>query len=508
MGLWSFYFFGKLLLYLWGALRFHFFLNLLFIGFLVLPVPATLPHRRTLKTVKTVSSFVFGFLLLWHDSYFPPPMSTLKTFRQIGIPEKEYMYRLVIDAINPTVIIMLIVILALCIYLNKRIKLTPIVVVLALLVPIFEFTQKKEGLTEYLSAFHHSESGRTVSFQQPETKGPDFDILILHICSLSWDDLRAVEQENHAFLRDFDILFTNFNSVSSYTNPSAIRLLRANCGQQKHEALYQDAPRECFLLENLRALGYETHTAIDNDAPAYQFVDDIMRYGKASAPIPLKGIPVQQYDFDRTPIYNDLRILERWWGMRQESGADRAVLYFDITTLHGGAHWAGEKEWWKRDRPTLYKEFLLNLFTNLDKFFQDLKSSGKNFVVIFVPEHGMALRGTTIQGPDIRDIPLPQITTIPVGIKLIGSGRPDLPAQQIILDTPSSYLALSHILASFLKEPPFNDVDVPIKSYVNDLPETKFVAENQEALVVKKRTDFYLFGKGKTWSKLPTTAVQ
>ena len=156
--------------------------------------------------------------------------------------------------------------------------------------------------------------------------------------------------------------------MSSYTNPSAIRLLRANCGQHRHESLYQDAPKECYLLENLRSLDYQTYTAIDNDAPVFRFIDDIMNHGKASAPMSLKGIPIQQYDFDKTPIYNDLLILERWWNMRQESDVARAVLYFDITTLHGGAHWAQERDWWKRDRPTLYKEFLLNLFSNLSKF--------------------------------------------------------------------------------------------------------------------------------------------
>lgn len=507
MGLWSFYFFGKLFLYLWGALRFHFFLNLLFIVFLVLPVLKTLPLQRALQTGKTVLSFVFGFLLLWHDSYFPPLRYTMRTFQQIGIPEKEYLYRFMINAINPVAMIILSSILALCVYLNKLIKLTPVVVLLALLVPVFEFTQKKEGLTEYLSAFHQSESGRMVSFEQPKTKGPGFDILILHICSLSWDDLRAVGQENHPFFREFDILFTNFNSVSSYTNPSAIRLLRANCGQQTHEALYQDAPRECFLLENLRALDYETYTAIDNDAPAYRFVEDTMRLGRASAPMSLRDIPVQQYDFDKTPIHNDLQILERWWDMRQKSDAERVVLYFDITTLHGGAHWAQEKDWWKRERSTHYKEFLLNLFANLGKLFQQLESSGNNFVIIFIPEHGMAIRGTSIQAPDLRDIPLPQITNVPVGIKLIGPGYHDTPRQEII-DKPASYLALAQILASFLKEPPFSAGEIPIKPYVEDLPETRFVAENQEALIVKRDSEYYLYGKEKTWSKLPASAVR
>jgi cellulose synthase operon protein YhjU len=508
MGLWSFYFSGKLFLYLWGALRFDLLLNLLFSAFLVLPVPETIPFHRTLKTGKLALHFILGFLLLWYDSYLPPLIYSIRTFHQIGLPEKEYVYRFMLNAVNPLAIAILIGILALCIYLNRRIKLTPLVVVLMLLVPIYELTSKKEGLTEYLNTFYQSESKRGVSFSQTTRDADGFDILILHICSLSWDDLRVVGHEKHPFFSEFDILFSNFNSVSSYTNPSAIRLLRANCGQHKHESLYQDAPRECFLLENLRDLDYETYTAIDNDAPGYRFVEDIMLHGRASSPISLEGIPVQQYDFDRTPIYNDRMILERWWDIRQESATGNAVLYFDITTLHGGSHRVEDNEWWKKDPASRYEESLLTLFDTLGSFFRLLESADRNFVIVFIPEHGMALRGSSIQAPDLRDIPLPQITTIPVGVKLIGPDRHDIPGQQEIIDRPASYLAVAEILASFLKEPPFMNNQRPIKSYVRDLAETSFVAENQEALVVKRDSEYYLFGKEKSWSKLPASVIR
>lgn len=508
MGLWSVYFLGKIFLYLWGTIRFSVLPNLLFAAFLAVPVPKTLPLYRVLKSAKLGLSFLFAFLLLWYDSYFPPLLYTISTFQQIGLPEKEYIYRFVMNTLNPIAVLALLFILVLCIFLNRRIKLAPVVVLLMLIVPLFGLTRKDVGIEEYLTSFYQSESKRMVSFEQPEKKAPDFDILILHVCSLSWDDLRTVGFDTHPFLRKFDILFTNFNSVSSYTNPSAIRLLRANCGQQKHEAIYREAPKECFLLESLRSLEYQTYTAIDNDAPAYRFVEDIMNHGKADAPISLKGIPVQQYDFDKTPIHNDLQILERWWDMRQKSDEKRAALYFDITTLHGGAHWAHEKDWWKRDRPTHYKEFLLNLFANLEKFFQRISASGRNFVVVFVPEHGMALRGSSIQAPDLRDIPLPQITNIPVGIKFIGQGFQDTPIQQEIIAKPTSYLALSWTLSLLLKEPPFSREGRSLRQYLEEVPETRFVAENQEALVVRRDQAFYLYGKEKTWTKLPSSAIR
>lgn len=41
-------------------------------------------------------------------------------------------------------------------------------------------------------------------------------------------------------------------------------------------------------------------------------------------------------------------------------------------------------------------------------------------VVVIVPEHGAALVGDKMQMSGLRDIPSPNITHTPVGIKLIG----------------------------------------------------------------------------------------
>jgi cellulose synthase operon protein YhjU len=304
------------------------------------------------------------------------------------------------------------------------------------------------------------------------------------------------------------VIFTNFNTVSSYTNPSAIRLLRANCGQSRHQELYRDTQKECYILDTLRGLGYQTYAAIDNDAPSYRFVEDIMAYGHADTPIKITDLPVRQYDFDNSPIYDDLAILNRWQDTRQHSSAKRAALYMDITTLHGGAHLADDPQWWKKERVVLYQEFSQRLFKNLNTFFKTLQSAGKNFVVIFVPEHGMALRGSSLQSPDIREIPLPAITTVPVGIKLIGDGVSPFPERQVTISKPTSYLALSHLLSSFLAAPGFGRDSMLTKEVLDRIPETKFLSENEASLVVKKDNDVFYYGKGKMWIKLPESALK
>ena len=143
----------------------------------------------------------------------------------------------------------------------------------------------------------------------------------------------------------------------------------------------------------------------------------------------------------------------------------------------------------------------------MTRFFGLLTSSGRNVVVIFVPEHGMALRGTSIQAPGLRDIPLPQITTIPVGVKVIGPGYSHSPADQKSLSRPMSYLALSYLIQSFLERNPFGSTPFSPKDMIEDLPETDFVSENQGIRIIKKGSDYFLYGKEKKWIALPANAV-
>ncbi|MEW6109166.1 MAG: cellulose biosynthesis protein BcsG [Nitrospirota bacterium] len=508
MGLWNFYFLAKLYLYFRGYIRFNFILNLLFLGFLVLPVSKNISFYRHLKSAKIFLSFISAFLIMWYDSWIPPLLYSIRMLARTGLPSKEYIFSFIVNSVNIREIALLFAILAVCIFLLRRITLTPVVLIIMLIVPLLGLKQSKEGLDGHLEEFYKSEAGKVVSFRSPDADSRNFDIIMLHICSLAWDDLKAVGMENHQFFRQFDLMLTNFNSVSSYTNPSAIRLLRANCGQSKHEALYQNAPNECYLLESLRMQNYKTYSAIDNDAPEFRFVEDIMMYGFADPPIETEGIPILQYSFDNSPIYDDFALLKKWFDIREKSGASKAVLYLDITSLHGGAHWAEEKDWWKRDRPSHYKEFVEKLFENLQNFFELAASSGRNYIIVFVPEHGMALRGSSIQAPDLRDIPLPGITLVPVGIKLIGEGYPAMPNQQKLIEKPTSYLAISYMLSLFLEKPPFGSGRTLTENDLAQIPETGFVSENQEALIMKKDTEYFLLGKDKKWIKLSDAALE
>ena len=449
MRFWGFYFLAKLYLYIRGFIQFDFIINFIFLLFLALPIPKKLKINKFVVAGRQFLNVTFGLLLLWRDSWLPSLTNSAALIEDFGVPAKEYIFRFVLGYINIREISILGVLAVLCFVAGKHIRLTPVVAVLLLLVPLHQIVQHPEGIAESLDAFYQSESSRTIRFDNTNMKDANFDIVLLHVCSLSWDDLEEAGIGGHSFFKQFDILLTNFNSVTAYTNPAAIRLLRANCGQPKHSALYHDAPDDCYLLDSLRDQGYRTYTAMNHSVSESNFAEQITSLGRADPPIEPTDVPVQAYNYDDSPIFDDFLLLESWWKLRQTSNPTQAALYYDTTSLHGGAHWVDDQTWWKRDRVDLYREFAQNLFNDMERFFELIESSGRNAVIVFVPEHGMALRGNALQAPDLRDIPFPQITLVPVGIKFIGEPFNLSGVDPVIISKPTSYLSLSYLLASF-----------------------------------------------------------
>ena len=508
MGLWNFYFLAKLYLYFKGFIRLGFVWNLLFCVFLLIPIPERNRFHRPLTVVKYSLGVVFGFLLLWSDSWFPPLGESIAFLNHQGWPTKEYVYRFLLGAFDPWELIVLAFILIFCITVTKYMKyirLTPLVVVLLLIVPLNEIGQPQGEAERYLAAFYESESERIIHFENAKRVSPDFDVIILHICSLSWDDLDGAGiGKDDPFFRQFDYLFTDFNSATAHSNPAAIRLLRANCGQPGHEALYNEASADCYLFDALRTQGYETYFTYNHDGTYGHFADEVRLLGHLDEPIKPEAIPIQAYNFDGSALFDDYRALEQWWMMRLESNASRSALYYNTISLHEGAHWAEDADWWKEDkRLENYTGFVHKLFGDTTKFFDLIASSGRNALVIFIPEHGMALRGSGLQPAGLREIPLSQITRVPVGVKLIGNGYNKVPADPVVVTQPASYLAISYLLASFLNENPFGPgASLSFSGITENIPATNFLSENEAARILKRGEDYFLYAKQKKWIKL------
>jgi cellulose synthase operon protein YhjU len=485
MGLWASYFVAAALLHHLGAIRLEPVPNLALAVLLAVPLPRAAAASRAWRLARHALASGAAAALLWRESWLPAPARAARLLAETGGGiSPAYALRVLGGAVGLAGAAAVLAAVAACVLLARRAVLAPLAFAAILSVPLLGADRDGAGLEGELGRFFDAEARRSVRFPA-RAAGGDLDVVLLHVCSMSWDDLSASGLDGSPFLRRFDLVLGAFNTVSSYTNPSAIRLLRAGCGQPRHAELYREAGPDCYLLDALRRAGYRTWTAIDNDAPSYRFVEDAAAFGHADAPLPLAGLPVRQVDFDGTPIHDDGALLARWLEARERSGARRAALYADLTTMHGGARPAGDEGWWRRARTDLYREAGERLFANLDGFLEALRATGRRTLVVLVAEHGMALRGSSLQPPDLREIPLPAITTVPVALKLVGPGLPPAPGRQVTVGKPTSYLAIAHLVAAALDAPAFRPEALFTDDALAAIPETRFVAENEGATVLR-----------------------
>ena len=118
--------------------------------------------------------------------------------------------------------------------------------------------------------------------------------------------------------------------------------------------------------------------------------------------------------------------------------------------------------------------------------------------MVFIPEHGAAVRGDKMQIAGMREIPSPRISIVPVGIKLIGLAE-NPAANLLIVSKPASYLAVSQLLANFVRATPFGNSNLNLKKYITDLPSTEFVAENNDVIVVRRGKQYFIRSKDAGW---------
>jgi hypothetical protein len=120
---------------------------------------------------------------------------------------------------------------------------------------------------------------------------------------------------------------------------------------------------------------------------------------------------------------------------------------------------------------------------------------------VLIAEHGAALGGDRRQIPGLREIPTAAIAHVPVAIALINAPR-SAPALQTRVDTPVSYPALNEILSRFISHDPFATTLTGFGDYVETLPQTPFVAENNGTTVIEAGTHFMMRAPDGTWSSL------
>lgn len=509
MKLWNFYFIAKLFLYFSSYINFHVFENILFALFLLIPL-----RQPNLSVLRQILAIPASIALLYYDSWLPPFANLVAQSARILEFSSSYLTELAGRFISWPIIAALCGLFLIYYLLNKRFKLTPSVLA-AMLVPLipidtlFAFSGKPTHLNQptqasdaelnhALEAFYQQEQSRVVHYSPAPKSDAPFDIIFLQVCSLSWDDLKVINEAENPFLKRFDIIFTNFNSATAYSEPAMMRLQHGSCGQEKHDEMYDPAAPECHTLNALKVAGYETQVALNHNGIGGDFLSDLHEIGNIKAkPMDLTDIRPAMYSFDNSPIYNDYAVLSKWWDNRMASKSPRAVLYYNTITMHDGVHSTVK---YSEDSLAGYRPRVIKLFSDLDRFFAQIESSGRHAVVIFIPEHGTNLRGDRMQISGMREIPSPNISIVPVGIKLIGVDSHDAVKTQII-SQPSSYIAVSTIISRLISNSPFNKKNSRLDTYLTNLPQTEYVSENnKDTLMMRYKEQYFLLSHNTKWS--------
>ncbi|WP_448645532.1 cellulose biosynthesis protein BcsG [Pseudomonas mohnii] len=501
LGLWNLYFLIKLAMFWGGYLNLQILPNLVFAAVLLVPL-----RNRYLALLRTLIAIPPAVALFYQDTWLPPFSRLLD---QPGVLNfsGDYLLDLAGRFIDPNLCGALLLLVVAYFFVRQWLRLTTLTLagfawlggagLMAMHAPVQQSTTQalstggapivsaepdNATLDTYLQNFYNTEAGRQVVFQPSQSAAQPFDLLLINICSMAWDDLDAVGLRDNSLLQQMDIVFENFNSATSYSGPAAIRLLRASCGQQPHSKLYDVAPEQCLLMDDLRKLGFNSEVMLNHTGQFEGFIDEVRAQGSLPAPeVSVSSLQRALVGFDGSSIWRDRDVLNKWWQHREGQSDSRVALFYNTTTLHDGNRSltldGGTKS-------AEYKPRAQALIDDLSTFLKDLEKSGRRVAVVIVPEHGAALHGDRMQISGMREIPSSSITHVPVGIKLVGMGK-NTRSEPILVTAPSSYLALSEIISRLYAAPPQGDGLGPDwQALLADLPQTPVVSENAGTVVL------------------------
>lgn len=522
MGLWSAYFFCKLFLYWTRHIDFHVLPNLAFALFLIVPL-----GPRWLRIARQVVAIAAGIALLYDDAWLPPASQALAKLPALLEFDAPYLFELLGRFFSGRVVLGLILIVAAHELLRRKLRMSTFALLGILAVPLTGLLQAPapaplpgagsaaanavdaagqdipvaltpQALDATLRRFYETEATRRVQFSPVDADSPPFDIVLLHTCSLAWDDLEYAGLREHPLLRRFDLVFDNFNAAASYSGPAAIRLLQGACGQAPHAKLYDKPDPGCQLMRQLERAGFAPQWQMNHDGAFGDFAATVRDHlGVAAEFTRPSGGEVTQRAFDGSPVYDDYDVLSRWWAERVKNPAARVALYYSGVSLHDGNRAIGERP------PSNRQYFRLRAQRYLDdaqRFVQLVEQSGRRAIVALVPEHGAAVRGDRVQISGLREIPNAAISLVPVAVALIEPGRSP-PPSPLRIDAPTSFLALSQLLARLVADSPFAEDRQPLPSYAANLPQTAFVSENENTVVMRVGERYMMRAPDGTWSR-------
>ena len=361
------------------------------------------------------------------------------------------------------------------------------------------------GPASTLNLFFERQRNLTVNAFAPPS-APDFDVIVLQICSMSWADLRFAKLSQHPLIRQADFIFENFNSATSYSGPAAIRLLRGKCGQSTHNALYQNTSDSCLLFEQLRRVGFEVEIGMNHDG-RFQDFKKLVRDNLGSNAIQRvahDSVPIGVQAFDGSVISRDGDYLRTWWKKRLEANAPAVAYYYNSITLHDGNRLLNSN----LNSINTYAIRTERTLNDIQSVLGEIRRSGRQAMVLVVPEHGAGLSGEYGQLVGLRELPTPAITRVPVFGYWIAPNYQQAPNGPVIIKQSTSYLALSELLNRWMKQNETQKLAPSWPVILSNLPDTRLVSQQGNITVMESQGSYWLKAPGTDWKVLgPTEAT-
>lgn len=527
MGIWNLYFIIKIFLYFVDRIDFHVWQNLIFAASLIYPL-----KQRWLRILRTFIAIPSAFALLYFDTRFPPFARLVAQQDNLKSFNLNYVSELLGRFIEPKLLFATIFMSLIFFLAKRKLRITSFVLITIFpIIPLYAFYQQTlvsfntvntqstsaqvqsigiapigtvlskipndKDLDNALSTFYKKEATKVVDFGPPPVDAEAFDIVIIQVCSMSWDDLALSGESTHPLFNHFDIVFKNFNSAVSYSGPASIRLLRGSCGQTSHKKLYDAANPQCYLYDQLAQSGFEKQLLMNHDGIFGHMINDIQDYGGLKVkPQDNSLAPTYLLGFDGTPIKEDYAVLSNWYKARLQSDSPRIALYYNTTSLHDGNRYPNAKP---TKATETYPRRVKTLLADVDKFITQLDASGRKTIVVVVAEHGANARGDRMQIPFMRENPSPTITHVPLGIHLAGFKKHS-DKGPLLVDMPTSYTGLSTLLRNWVADSPFGKNSPELVSYLNAIPSTESVSENEDIIVAQYGSNSFIRYNQSGWA--------
>lgn len=514
MSFWSLYFIIKTVLHHMGYIQVQLGWNVLLGLYVYWPI-----QNPRLRGLRLVVATIAAVTLLWQESPLPPPAYVWQQAQLLSGFSMEYLLELLGRLVNYQVL--LVVAAAFVIYqlLARRVRFASFAWLGLLSVLLWPSASHHDTMpaanavatgTEeqlkpsdrmetasnaQLERFFEMESAKQLRFDSNATK--DFDVILVHVCSLAWDDLSFVNLSAHPFITNANVIFKHFNTATSYSGPASLRVLHGSCGQQKHSDLYSSADARCFVLPSLEQAGFQTHALLNHDGKFDNFAKELQERAGLGGKLELPSGPgATLRSFDNSLIYNDFDMLSKWHARQTAPDAKPSVLYYNTITMHDGV-----RSITSTDRNSLHthQPRAQQMLDDFERFKAEVKTSGRPTILLMVPEHGANLRGDAMQIAGMREIPSPRITLAPAVVHLINA--PAINETPVTVDSPMSYFDLFTLLNDMLASNPFSDNAMSLASRVNKLQGTQFVSESATATVMQTSDGQYWVrsSAGSTW---------